>query len=80
LPAEKYVFAGNTSLKGAELALLSRPAWQEALELGRKMTYLELSAGNLFMEEFVSALFLPHTQLELFPSVTGVISLERREG
>ncbi|MBC7324531.1 MAG: DUF4445 domain-containing protein, partial [Moorella sp. (in: Bacteria)] len=53
LPAEKYVFAGNTSLKGAELALLSRPAWRDALELARKMTYLELSAGNLFMEEFV---------------------------
>jgi uncharacterized 2Fe-2S/4Fe-4S cluster protein (DUF4445 family) len=80
LPAEKYIFAGNTSLKGAELALLSRPAWQEALELGHKMTYLELSAGNLFMEEFVSALFLPHTRLELFPSVTGETGLERREG
>ncbi len=80
LPAAKYVFAGNTSLKGAELALLSWTAWQEALELARKMTYLELSAGNLFMEEFVSALFLPHTQLELFPSVSNGIGMERREG
>ncbi len=80
LPAAKYAFAGNTSLKGAELALLSWTAWQEALELARKMTYLELSAGNLFMEEFVSALFLPHTQLELFPSVANVTDMDRREG
>ncbi|MGI9861530.1 ASKHA domain-containing protein [Moorella naiadis] len=80
LPPEKYVFAGNTSLKGAELALLSRPAWQEALELARRMTYLELSAGNLFMEEFVSALFLPHTQLELFPSVGNGSGSERSLG
>lgn len=70
LPLEKYVFAGNTSIKGAIQVLLCREAWKEALEIGRKMAYLELSAGNLFMEEFVSALFLPHTNLELFPSVT----------
>ncbi|PRR69804.1 ASKHA domain-containing protein [Neomoorella humiferrea] len=79
LPAEKYVFAGNTSLKGAELVLLSRQAWLDALELARKMTYIELSVGNLFMEEFVSALFLPHTQLELFPSVTEQTIPERGE-
>ncbi len=78
LPPEKYIFAGNTSLKGAELALLSQPAWQESLELARRMTYLELSAGNLFMEEFVSALFLPHTRLELFPSVGNRSGNERR--
>lgn len=80
LPPEKYIFAGNTSLKGAELALLSQPAWQETLELARRMTYLELSAGNLFMEEFVSALFLPHTRLELFPSVGNGSGDERRSG
>ncbi|MGI9953292.1 ASKHA domain-containing protein [Moorellaceae bacterium AZ2] len=71
LPPERYQFAGNTSLKGATQVLLCRQAWEEALEIGRKMTYLELSAGNLFMEEFVSALFLPHTNLELFPSLGG---------
>ncbi len=32
-------------------------------------TYLELSAGNLFLDEYVSALFLPHTDLSQFPSV-----------
>lgn len=71
LPREKYRFAGNTSLKGAVQVLLCRDAWEEALEIGRKMTYLELSVGNLFMEEFVSALFLPHTDLDLFPSLAG---------
>ncbi|MGB9858824.1 MAG: ASKHA domain-containing protein [Moorellaceae bacterium] len=81
LPPEKYLFAGNTSLKGALRVLLCREAWQEALEIGRKMAYLELSAGNLFMEEFVSALFLPHTNLELFPSVARKAGeRERRVG
>ncbi len=69
LPAENYQFIGNSSVKGARLALLSQNAWREALELSRKMTYVELSIGTTFMDEFVSALFLPHTDLSLFPSV-----------
>jgi uncharacterized 2Fe-2S/4Fe-4S cluster protein (DUF4445 family) len=69
LPAEKYTFIGNSSVKGARLALLSQDAFHEAQELGKKMTYLELSVGNDFMDEFMSALFLPHTDITLFPSV-----------
>jgi len=71
LPPEKFEFIGNSSVKGARLALLSQRAWSEATELARKMTYVELSIGATFMDEFVSALFLPHTDLSLFPSVEG---------
>ena len=69
LPIEKYEFVGNTSLKGAELALISQDAWKQAEMIGKMMTYLELSVGNLFMDEFMQATFLPHTDLTLFPSV-----------
>ncbi|MHB1126298.1 MAG: ASKHA domain-containing protein [Bacillota bacterium] len=69
IPVEKYEFVGNTSVKGAKMALLSQEAYHEAIELGKMITYLELSVGNTFMEEFVSALFLPHTDLTMFPSV-----------
>lgn len=69
IPLEKYEFVGNTSVKGAQLCLLSQQAFEDALEIGRKMTYIELSVGTTFMDEFVSALFLPHTDLSLFPSV-----------
>lgn len=69
LPPEKFVFLGNASVKGARLALLSGRAWQEAERVAQGITYLELSVGNTFMDEFVSALFLPHTDLRLFPSV-----------
>jgi uncharacterized 2Fe-2S/4Fe-4S cluster protein (DUF4445 family) len=33
------------------------------------MTYIELSADNTFYDAFMSALFLPHTDMSLFPSV-----------
>lgn len=71
LPEDKFEFIGNSSIKGARLALLSKNAWQEAIELSKKMTYIELSVGPTFMDEYVSALFLPHTDLSLFPSVQG---------
>jgi len=34
------------------------------------MTNIELSNYQPFMDEFVAALFLPHTNRKLFPSVT----------
>ena len=37
------------------------------------MTYLELSADNTFTEEFMSAMFLPHTDLDAFPSVAKLL-------
>ena len=37
------------------------------------MTYLELSADNRFMDAYTSALFLPHTDIELFPSVKELL-------
>ena len=69
LPSEQYEFVGNSSLKGAHKALLSRKAFDHAIELGKSLTYLELSDGNEFYDEYVQAMFLPHTDMSLFPSV-----------
>jgi len=71
LPPERYHFIGNSALKGAAAALLSKTARREIAAVARNVTYLELSAGNRFMEEFTAALFLPHTDMELFPSLKG---------
>jgi hypothetical protein len=37
------------------------------------MTYLELSADNTFYDQFMSALFLPHTDITAFPSVAHLL-------
>ncbi|SDC37810.1 Uncharacterized 2Fe-2 and 4Fe-4S clusters-containing protein, contains DUF4445 domain [Candidatus Frackibacter sp. WG11] len=74
LPADRFKFVGNTSLKGAKKSLLSQEAFEQVNEIAKKMTYLELSAedqSHAFTDEFVSAQFLPHTDLSLFPSVAG---------
>jgi uncharacterized 2Fe-2S/4Fe-4S cluster protein (DUF4445 family) len=69
LPKEKFSFIGNTSIAGAYLCLLSDKMRAEAEDIARKMTYIELSVSRGFMDEYMSALFLPHTNMELFPTV-----------
>lgn len=68
----KFHFLGNTAVRGAYMALLSRNARREITAIAGKMTYLELSADNQFFDVFTSALFLPHTDWERFPSVKAL--------
>jgi len=73
LPIERFRFLGNTSALGAYIALLSVDARRRQTEIAARMTYLELSADNSFMEEYTSALFLPHTDIDAFPSVRDLL-------
>jgi uncharacterized 2Fe-2S/4Fe-4S cluster protein (DUF4445 family) len=77
MPWDRYQFLGNTSVKGAYYALLDREARKKITDIASRMTYLELSADNSFYESFMSALFLPHTDLFRFPSVALAIENER---
>lgn len=61
IPKENFLFYGNTSLSGARLTMLSPEKREEADETSKRITYLDLSADNLFMDEFTAALFIPHT-------------------
>ncbi len=74
MPWERFDFLGNTSVRGAYLALLDREARAEITEIASSMTYIELSADNSFYEAFTSALFLPHTDLSRFPSVAAAMT------
>ncbi len=69
IPWERFQFLGNTSVKGAYLALLDRDSRERIRDIASRMTYIELSADNSFYEAFMSALFLPHTDISRFPSV-----------
>ena len=65
---ELFTYIGNSSLAGAYALTLSTAAEEKVHQLASNMTYLELSTEPRYMEEFVAACFLPHTDRELFPS------------
>jgi uncharacterized 2Fe-2S/4Fe-4S cluster protein (DUF4445 family) len=68
LPVGRIEFVGNTSLEGARQCLLSREALAAVNEIARKMTYFDLMSNYKYMDYYQQALFIPHTNLELFPS------------
>jgi len=69
ISVSKVQFVGNTSVIGAKMALFSKDAYETARAIASKMTYFDLMCNNKYMEEYVSANFLPHTNIEKFPSV-----------
>jgi uncharacterized 2Fe-2S/4Fe-4S cluster protein (DUF4445 family) len=73
LPHERYRFLGNASLTGSYMALVSRAHRRRQLEIARRMTNIELSTEPEYMDRYTAALFLPHTDIGLFPSVAGAV-------
>ncbi|KJR98498.1 MAG: ferredoxin [Peptococcaceae bacterium BRH_c4a] len=69
LPREKMVKIGNSSGEGARLALMSRKCIEEARRIAANITYFELNANQEFMNKFVSSKFIPHTNMDYYPTV-----------
>lgn len=69
----KVSYGGNTSLEGCRLAALYRDKIEEVEAIASMITNIELSASSMYMEEYVAALFLPHTRLEDFPRRTALL-------
>ncbi len=66
---DKVTFIGNGSLSGARMSALTNHIRHEVVRVTRMMTNFELSETASFMDHYVSALFLPHTDLKLFPKL-----------
>ncbi len=66
IPTDKYSYIGNSSLTGACAMLISDDAVDKVFDIGRNMTYIELSTEPGYMDEFLAACFLPHTDHRLF--------------
>ncbi len=69
IPRERFIFVGNGSLTGARLTSFSTDLLDDARKVAMMMTNLELSERVDFMNNYVAALFLPHTNTDEFPSV-----------
>jgi len=69
LPRERFIFIGNGSLLGARLTSFSTDMLNDEKKVARMMTNFELSENATFMNNYIAALFLPHTHASEFPSV-----------
>jgi uncharacterized 2Fe-2S/4Fe-4S cluster protein (DUF4445 family) len=65
----KVIFVGNGSLMGAKMSALTNRIRRDVVEVTKKMTNFELSETVSYMDNYVAALFLPHTDLDKFPKL-----------
>lgn len=66
---DRVTFVGNGSLMGAKMSALTNRIRQDVVEVTKKMTNFELSETLSYMDNYVAALFLPHTDLNQFPKL-----------
>jgi hypothetical protein len=52
--------------------MLSRNAFEVSEQIAKNMTYFDLMNHPLYMDEFIRACFIPHTDMALFPSANHV--------
>ncbi len=79
IDVEKFIFVGNGSLLGARLLSFSKDLLRETERIALMMTNLELSNHPTFMNEFIAAMFLPHTETSAFPQVMDTLQSMRSE-
>jgi len=74
LPADRFIFIGNGSLLGARLTSFSTDLLDDARRVANMMTNFELSENTDFTNNYMAALFLPHTNADEFPSISSELA------
>ena len=70
-------YVGNASLLGARMCALTNKIRQEVVGVTNMMTNFELSETPSYMDHYVAALFLPHTDMNRFPKLKQRIEANR---
>ncbi len=70
VPRERFAYIGNASLAGSYRLLVSARNRELQRDIARRMTYIDPGADPRYMDHYTAALFLPHTDSGLFPSVS----------
>ncbi|MCF6187639.1 MAG: ASKHA domain-containing protein [Desulfobulbaceae bacterium] len=66
---DKFFYLGNASMLGCQISLSDVDRFRDRDEVRKLITNLELAENNEFMSYYMASLFLPHTDMALFPSV-----------
>ncbi len=79
LPSDRFLFIGNGSLLGARLISFCNEILDDGERISRMMTNIELSESPAFMDNYVAAMFLPHTNSAEFPGVNQRLADKNRQ-
>jgi len=71
---ERFYYLGNASLTGCQISLCDNKRFRDRTEVSKLMTNMELAENPQFMNHYMAALFLPHTDMGLFPTVQAKLA------
>ncbi len=77
LPRDRFSILGNASLQGAYMMLIDAELYDAAEKMVEKIDYLSLGEARDFLTKMYAAKFLPHTNLEAYPSVQKMLKQRR---
>jgi uncharacterized 2Fe-2S/4Fe-4S cluster protein (DUF4445 family) len=78
LDSDKVTFIGNGSLMGARMSSLTNRIRKDVVEVTKKMTNFELSDTASYMDNYIAALFLPHTDINQFPKLKARLEARKK--
>lgn len=76
---DKVVFIGNGSLLGARMSSLTNRIRSDVGRTLSQMTNFELSETPSYMDNYIAALFLPHTDINLFPKLKARMEARQKQ-
>ncbi len=75
---EKVTYLGNGSLLGCKINSLTNALRRDVANVVNMMTNFELASTPSYMDHYMGALFLPHTELNYFPKVKARLERLRK--
>lgn len=75
---DKVTYLGNGSLLGCKINCLTNSLRRNVGEVVNMMTNFELASTPSYMDHYMGALFLPHTELNYFPKVKARLEALRK--
>jgi uncharacterized 2Fe-2S/4Fe-4S cluster protein (DUF4445 family) len=78
MDADKVTFIGNGSLMGARMSSLTNRIRKDVVQVTKKMTNFELSDTASYMDNYIAALFLPHTDINKFPKLKARLAARKK--
>jgi uncharacterized 2Fe-2S/4Fe-4S cluster protein (DUF4445 family) len=75
---DKVTYLGNGSLLGCRINCLTNSLRQQVTQVVNMMTNFELASTPSYMDHYMGALFLPHTELNYFPKIKAKLEALRK--
>ena len=75
---DKVTYLGNGSLLGCKINALTNALRRDVMNVVNMMTNFELASTHSYMDHYMGALFLPHTEMNYFPKVKARLEKLRK--